>query len=68
MSVSSALRDQPSQTLADTILQNGGRILDQLGVLADLEDTLIPNRAFIFRDSEGKFLYEEDAPTLTQSR
>lgn len=47
---------------------NGDRILDQLGVYADLEDKLIPNRGFIIRNYDGKLLYDNDISTLVKHR
>lgn len=47
---------------------NGDRILDQLGVRSDLEEEIVPNRCFTFRDIRGKLLYERDGPTLIKQR
>lgn len=47
---------------------NGNRILEQLGILTDLEDELIPNRVFTVRDSDGKLLYARDRPRLITKR
>lgn len=47
---------------------NGDRILDQLGVRSDLEAELIANRCFVFRDINGKIMYERDGPSLVRQR
>jgi 2-polyprenyl-6-methoxyphenol hydroxylase-like FAD-dependent oxidoreductase len=47
---------------------NGDRILDQLGVRPDPEAELIANRCFVFRDINGKIMYERDGPSLVRQR
>jgi 2-polyprenyl-6-methoxyphenol hydroxylase-like FAD-dependent oxidoreductase len=47
---------------------NGCRILDQLGVLATLESVILPYRRFIFRDSNGKMISQDDSQELTLHR
>jgi len=47
---------------------NGGRILDQLGVLSRLQDVIEPYRSLIFRDVQGKFDWSTDFLELAEAR
>lgn len=47
---------------------HGGRILDQLGVLASLDEIIEPYTSFVFRDVHGKFRRSADYPALNRAR
>ena len=47
---------------------NGARILDQLGILSNLEDLIEPYKAFHFRNVHGRLEWSMEAPKLSQAR